>query len=97
MTTGKILYRAAKIIGKLMLVIILVAIVLNPSHKRFKEFSEELNYERYKYVFRKTHDYIIFSTFEKIKYMFNEDYEIYKPISTEEYTGCFFNFYQINN
>ena len=49
----------------------------------------------YKVVFRKTHDYLLFSLFEKISYKFNERKEIYEAESTKRYKGFLLNFYEL--
>ena len=51
----------------------------------------------YKVVFRKTHDYLLFSLFEKISYKFNERKEIYEAESTKRYKGFLLNFYEIED
>lgn len=81
--------------------IIIVLAITNPSLKQFKERIGERSWKYYDVVYKRTSNWIIFSTYQ-FSYTTNEKYE-YEESSektaildklTGEYTGFFSNFYK---
>lgn len=86
--------KALKISIIILVVILIIMAITNPSYSSFKEYSSELTTTKRKSIIKRVKNYLIFSIYEKqvVSITGYNDYE-YAP--KERYLGILMNFYPI--
>lgn len=83
------LFLCLKVIG----VVVVALVILNPSYSSFKEYAGNLNTSTKKVVCKRVSNYLIYSVYEKhIVHINSNDRWVEQPVG-EQYIGFLMNFY----
>ena len=81
-------------IFQIVLIVLVLLFLLNPSLTNFKEYSQELTYKTRKVVFKRNFNGLIFSIYQKQVFTIDDEEQI-NPEPPIKYFGFCMNFFRL--